>query len=87
MDYLVTNNLKEINGKINLTSSKSESNRLLIIKALSDDKVEINNLSDSEDTQTLIKLLKSIKSKDVEILDAGPAGTTFRFLVSYLSNT
>ncbi|MFN8576660.1 MAG: 3-phosphoshikimate 1-carboxyvinyltransferase [Candidatus Sericytochromatia bacterium] len=85
MNYLVKSTNKNINLDINLTSSKSESNRLLIIKALSNDKVKINNLSDSEDTKTLINLLDSIKDSNIKILDAGPAGTTFRFLVSYLS--
>ena len=36
--------------EINLNSSKSESNRLLIIKSLSDNKIELENLSHANDT-------------------------------------
>jgi 3-phosphoshikimate 1-carboxyvinyltransferase len=85
MNYLVTSNKKEFKAEINLTSSKSESNRLLIIKALSKNKVIIDNLSDSDDTKTLTELLNLIENPDIKILDTGAAGTTFRFLVSYLS--
>ena len=38
---------------IKLNSSKSESNRLLIIQALSDDKIEIENLSIANDKETI----------------------------------
>ena len=36
------------NIEINLNSSKSESNRLLIIKSLSDDNIKLSNLSKCE---------------------------------------
>ncbi len=74
---------KEINDiKINLNSSKSESNRLLIIKYLSKNKIELQNLSNANDTLLLANLL----SKDSnEIWDAEDAGTTYRFLASYLA--
>ena len=36
--------------EINLNSSKSESNRLLIIKSLSDNQIELENLSHANDT-------------------------------------
>lgn len=81
MNYLVQKTTENINGNIILTSSKSESNRVLIIKALQANNFEINNLSTSDDTQTLIKLLGSSD----EILDVGPAGTTLRFLISYFA--
>jgi 3-phosphoshikimate 1-carboxyvinyltransferase len=53
----------------------------LIIQALCEDHFKISNLSDSDDTQTLQKLLVS---EDYE-LDAHHAGTTFRFLTSFLA--
>ncbi|MGB1216606.1 MAG: 3-phosphoshikimate 1-carboxyvinyltransferase, partial [Saprospiraceae bacterium] len=53
----------------------------LIIRALCEEDFEIKNLSSAKDTQTLIELLNSKE----EILDAGPAGTTFRFMTAYLS--
>ena len=36
--------------EINLNSSKSESNRLLIIESLSKNKIELENLSNANDT-------------------------------------
>jgi len=72
---------EKIRGTIQLPASKSISNRLLIIKALSSANINIGNLSDAEDTKTLEALLSS----DEETLDCGHAGTTFRFLTAYLS--
>lgn len=69
-------------GTITLGGSKSISNRVLIIQALCDESFEITNLSDSDDTKTLQKLLHS----DAYELDAHHAGTTFRFLTSYLAS-
>ena len=77
----ISKDSKNITGTINLSGSKSISNRVLIIQALCEDHFEITNLSDSDDTKTLQKLLGS---KDYE-LDAHHAGTTFRFLTSYLA--
>lgn len=68
-------------GKIKLSGSKSISNRVLIIQALCEGSFEISNLSDSDDTKTLQSLLSS----DNHELDAHHAGTTFRFLTSYLA--
>jgi 3-phosphoshikimate 1-carboxyvinyltransferase len=68
-------------GRVELSGSKSISNRVLIIQALCEDNFAIQNLSDSDDTKTLVKLLAS----DEYELDAHHAGTTFRFLTSYLS--
>ena len=48
---------------IKLNSSKSESNRLLIIQALSDDKIEIENLSIANDTIILHNLIEKTLKK------------------------
>jgi len=64
-----------------LPSSKSISNRLLIIKALCKKKFLIKNLSESDDTIALQKALSNKQNR----LDIGAAGTTFRFLTAYLS--
>ena len=72
---------RKLSGKIVLDGSKSISNRVLIIKALCEQDFEITNLSTSDDTKTLQELLSS----DKEELDAHHAGTTFRFLTSYLA--
>ncbi|MEM9545672.1 MAG: 3-phosphoshikimate 1-carboxyvinyltransferase [Bacteroidota bacterium] len=77
----VSKNDKNAVGSITLSGSKSISNRVLIIRALCEEPFEIVNLSDSDDTRTLQKLLSS----EEYILDAHHAGTTFRFLTSYLA--
>lgn len=71
----------KIDVKINLSSSKSISNRALIINALSYSPLEIKNLSDSDDTQVLWKALNSNSTT----FDVGPAGTAMRFLTAFLS--
>src|SRR5690606_5815787 len=79
-------------GTVQLTGSKSESNRALIIQALSDGKVKIDNLSEAADTVTLensISKVTQFLSKKTNttplVLDIGPAGTAMRFLTAYLS--
>ena len=65
--------------EVPLEASKSESNRALIINAVSGDKSTLHNLSNARDTQTMLRLLKS----DDETLDVLDAGTTMRFLTAY----
>jgi 3-phosphoshikimate 1-carboxyvinyltransferase len=72
-----------IKEKIRLASSKSESNRALIISALSGFGGELKNLSTARDTQTMIRLLKS-EDAVADVLDAG---TTMRFLTAYFAVT
>ncbi|GAA4788324.1 3-phosphoshikimate 1-carboxyvinyltransferase [Olivibacter ginsenosidimutans] len=76
-----------IKATIPLTGSKSESNRALILNALSKGKVRIQNLSHADDTTTLQKALQiATKSIDtLQTIDIGPAGTAMRFLTAYLS--
>ena len=72
---------KTIHTKIQLPSSKSISNRVLIINSLSYSPLEIQNLSDSDDTQVMWKALNS----NSNTFDVGPAGTAMRFLTAFLS--
>jgi 3-phosphoshikimate 1-carboxyvinyltransferase len=69
--------------EIPLPSSKSESNRALIINALAGGKDNLSNLSEARDTQTMIRLLAS----DDAIADVIDAGTTMRFLTAYFAIT
>src|SRR5690606_23151884 len=88
----VSHQTKSLFGTVELTGSKSESNRALIIQALSGGKVGVNNLSSAADTVTLQRALDAalaIGSADgagneTEI-DIGPAGTAMRFLAAYLT--
>ncbi|MBY0244900.1 MAG: 3-phosphoshikimate 1-carboxyvinyltransferase [Sphingobacteriaceae bacterium] len=75
--------LQNIDAEINLTGSKSECNRALVIAALSKGKVLVNNLSIAKDTTTLHRILSEIET-DLEIVDVGPAGTAMRFLTALL---
>ncbi|GLR17014.1 3-phosphoshikimate 1-carboxyvinyltransferase [Portibacter lacus] len=71
---------RSIEGTISLDGSKSLSNRALIIRALCTDDFQINHCATADDVVGMQTLLDS--SDDV--LDAHHAGTTFRFLCSYL---
>ena len=66
--------------RIPLPSSKSESNRALIIQALSPTEVRLENLASARDTQTMIRLLNTGNAESLDVLDAG---TTMRFLTAY----
>lgn len=71
-----------IHGTIHLDGSKSISNRALIMQALAGNpNPELDHLSTSVDTRLMQKLLSSEEG----VLDAGAAGTTFRFLTAYLA--
>ena len=52
---------------VQLTGSKSESNRALIMEALSDGKIQVKNLSGAADTVTLNKILKERQRAKVKI--------------------
>ncbi len=68
---------------VNLPSSKSESNRVLIIRALAQSNLDVSNLSEAEDTKVLEKILNNIA--DSYEINVGHAGTAMRFLTAYLS--
>ena len=79
--YQISKEGKILHGNINISGSKSESNRLLTLRAYTSF-FNINNLSDSDDTKTMISSLKSNK----EEINIGHAGTAMRFLTSYYSS-
>jgi len=78
---------KKISGTVQLTGSKSESNRALILKAISHGKVTIENLSAADDTVLLTDALAVANSDSSapKVINIGPAGTAMRFLTSYLN--
>ena len=65
---------------ITITGSKSESNRLLLLKALFKN-LEIKNVSNSDDSQYMLKALDS----DNPVVDIHHAGTAMRFLTAYFA--
>jgi 3-phosphoshikimate 1-carboxyvinyltransferase len=70
---------KNIRGSLSLSGSKSISNRLLILQALSGQMSPLKNLSNSDDTLVLQKAL----SLNSSTIDVGIAGTAMRFLTAY----
>jgi 3-phosphoshikimate 1-carboxyvinyltransferase len=81
MNIILSHLHKKIYATIHLPSSKSETNRALIINALTGFQCDIQNISTARDSVTMNKLLKS-KDKILDVIDAG---TTMRFLTAYLS--
>ena len=75
------------NPIVSVPYSKSISNRLLIIRHLSDSKAEIKNLSSSDDTIMLQNFIQSIANKTNNSFYCKNAGTTLRFLLALLSLT
>lgn len=65
---------------VQISGSKSISNRLLILESLFNN-IKIGNLSNSQDTQ----LLKKALSENTDVVDIHHAGTAMRFLTSYYS--
>jgi 3-phosphoshikimate 1-carboxyvinyltransferase len=71
---------KTVCGNVQITGSKSETNRLLILRQFYPE-LNIHNISNSDDSVTMQKALNSL-SKEINI---GHAGTAMRFLTAYFS--
>lgn len=72
---------RSINTTIQLPTSKSISNRALILNALSHSPYQIKNLSDCDDTKVMIDAFDT----ESNLIDVKAAGTAMRFLTAYLS--
>lgn len=77
---LLRHNTKPIQASLQLCGSKSLSNRYLILKDFLPE-LKLNNLSDSDDTKTLVRALTHKNST----INVGPAGTAMRFLCARLA--
>lgn len=73
---------KKLCTTITLPSSKSISNRVLVINALSGSAFTPQNVSDCDDTRVMVKALAE---KDAPIADIMAAGTAMRFLTAYFA--
>lgn len=80
MDVILQKSKINRKSKIVITGSKSESNRLLLLQALYPE-IEIENLSNSDDSQLMQKALQSSES----IIDIHHAGTAMRFLTAFFA--
>ncbi|GKG73024.1 3-phosphoshikimate 1-carboxyvinyltransferase [Parabacteroides goldsteinii] len=81
MKYLIKAPEERLRASVQLPASKSISNRALILNALSYSPYDIQNLSDCDDTEVMVKALNS-NSCDFDIK---AAGTAMRFLTAFLS--
>ncbi|MDI1257621.1 MAG: 3-phosphoshikimate 1-carboxyvinyltransferase [Flavobacterium sp.] len=74
--------LSQINPKsvIDISGSKSETNRLLLLQALFPE-ITLDNTSNSDDSEVMIKALKSKEA----VIDIHHAGTAMRFLTAYFA--
>ena len=86
-DHLsISKNTAHLKGTIILPSSKSISNRVLMIRSLCTHFFDIENLSDSSDTQLLNSFLQSTFSNEgLNVIDLKDAGTPYRFLTAYFA--
>ena len=69
-----------VNGSIQITGSKSETNRLLVLQKFYPN-LKIENISNSDDSNLMQKALTSTSNE----INIGHAGTAMRFLTSYYS--
>jgi len=97
-NIILTKKSKSVNGTVQLTGSKSECNRALVIEALSNGKVKVENISDAADAATMSRVLSpeskvlsqndddsGLKTQDSRLINIGPAGTAMRFLTAYFA--
>jgi 3-phosphoshikimate 1-carboxyvinyltransferase len=76
--YQLSSLTHHLHGSVILESSKSISNRALIIRALCKEDFEIHRLSTSDDTDALMTMLAS----EEDVLYSGHAGSSYRFMVA-----
>ena len=74
----------EFRGEVKLPSSKSISNRVLVINALSGSVEQPANVSDCDDTRVMVRALTN---DDAPVVDIMAAGTAMRFLTAYYAVT
>lgn len=74
---------RHLGGTIDLPSSKSMSNRALIMHALSGSSELPRNLSDCDDTDVMLRALAAMP----DVIDIKAAGTAMRFMTAYLAVT
>ena len=79
-DLRLSHKSRAVLGKILVTGSKSESNRMLLLQALFP-QIALANLSNSDDTVAM----KSGLESDNDLVHIGHAGTSMRFLTAYYS--
>lgn len=77
---LLKSKIKNRQSSVTITGSKSESNRLLLLRALYPE-IEIKNVSNSDDSELMQKAL----STSSNLVDIHHAGTAMRFLTAFFA--
>jgi 3-phosphoshikimate 1-carboxyvinyltransferase len=80
MNLLLQTSHSDLQASIAVTGSKSETNRLLLLKALFPN-ITLANTSNSDDSEVMQKALKG----NEEIVDIHHAGTAMRFLTAFFA--
>jgi len=80
MTVFLSHPTAKCNGKLRITGSKSETNRLLLLQALFSD-LTIENTSESDDS----KVMRTALQSNVDVIDVHHAGTAMRFLTAYFA--
>ncbi|WP_445452866.1 3-phosphoshikimate 1-carboxyvinyltransferase [Flavobacterium sp. 25HG05S-40] len=93
MNLLLNSQFKIYNSQLNLTGSKSETNRLLLLQALYPNLI-LDNSSNSDDSEVMTKALQKFQlpnndfqlpTSSVHLIDIHHAGTAMRFLTAYFA--
>lgn len=80
MNLLLKQSSVQSNASIKVSGSKSETNRLLLLKALFPN-LHLHNTSNSDDSEVMEKALEENK----DVIDIHHAGTAMRFLTAYFA--
>jgi 3-phosphoshikimate 1-carboxyvinyltransferase len=77
---------KREKAKIEVTGSKSETNRLLLLQALCPN-LNIENTSNSDDSEVMLRALQNsqLPTPNSQLLDVHHAGTAMRFLTAFFA--
>lgn len=75
-----------MSSSISISGSKSETNRLLLLQALFPE-IQIENISNSDDSEVMQKALKDIQysTSGIQVIDVHHAGTAMRFLTAFFA--
>lgn len=86
MNLKLSYNLPTINSNLQISGSKSETNRLLVLQALYPNLV-LENTSNSDDSEVMLNALSITNhpSPTTQTIDVHHAGTAMRFLTAYFA--
>ena len=86
MNLKLRYNLPTIKTNLQISGSKSETNRLLVLQALYPNLV-LENTSSSDDSEVMLNALQNVQhpTSNIQLVDVHHAGTAMRFLTAYFA--